>query len=191
MYTSFWHSISICFGPIICTLPFFSQGWLINMKALNSISTQTTHNYMSTIPIRIIPLQITILKECLQDVQKWLSSRKLNPDKKNSSCLVPSLSPTDSGHIALSLHLITWSVLLITWNLGVLLNANYLFLCPAQSVCRSCLYTPGARKKGWLYLSCETVIMTVNALVCICRDYCKALFGGLSVHSKYSCQGCH
>ena len=47
--------------PTIYTMSFLSQGWLVNMKVLNSISMQIIHNHMSTFSIRMLPLQITKL----------------------------------------------------------------------------------------------------------------------------------
>ena len=124
------------------------------------------------------------LKNCLDDVRKWLSVNKLklNPDKtefilfgsKNVRTKLGKFFPVNIlGTLLSPAEAIR--------NLGVWFDSDFSFSCHVRNICKACfVYIRDLRRlRG--YLTREAALLAANALVGSRFDYCNSLFRSLSL----------
>ena len=120
------------------------------------------------------------LKNCLDDVRKWLSANKLklNPDKTefilfgsgNVRTKLSKFFPVNIlGNLLSPVDAIK--------NLGVWFDSDFSFSCHVRNTCKAS-FRDLKRLRG--YLTREAALLAANALVGSRLDYCNSLFRGLS-----------
>ena len=123
------------------------------------------------------------LKQCLIDVQSWMTSSKLklNPDKtefillgtKSQRDKLASFFPTDIlGSTIAPADKVR--------NLGVIFDSNFSFSNQVASVCKSCFLGLRDLRRIRRHLSKNMAVTVANALVTSKLDYCNSLYRSLS-----------
>ena len=119
------------------------------------------------------------LKNCLDDVRKWLSVKKLklNPDKtefiqfgsKNVRTKLGKFFPVNIlGTLLSPAEAIR--------NLGVWFDSDFSFSCHVRNICKACFVHIRDLRRLRGYLTCEAALLAANALVGSRLDYCNSLF---------------
>ena len=123
------------------------------------------------------------LKNCLDDVRKWLSANKLklNPDKtefilfgsRNVRTKLSNFFPVNIlGNLLSPVDAIK--------NLGVWFDSDFSFSCHVRNTCKASFVHIRDLKRLRGYLIREAALLAANALVGSRLDYCNSLFRGLS-----------
>ena len=123
------------------------------------------------------------LKNCLDDVRKWLSANKLklNPDKtefilfgsRNVRTKLRKFFPVNIlGNLLSPVDAIK--------NLGVWFDSDFSFSCHVRNTCKASFVHIRDLKRLRGYLTREAALLAANALVGSRLDYCNSLFRGLS-----------
>ena len=123
------------------------------------------------------------LKNCLDDVRKWLSVNKLklNPDKtefilfgsKNVRTKLGKFFPVNIlGTLLSPAEAIR--------NLGVWFDSDFSFSCHVRNICKACFVHIRDLRRLRAYLTREAALLAANALVGSRIDYCNSLFRSLS-----------
>ena len=123
------------------------------------------------------------LKNCLDDVRKWLSVNKLklNPDKtefilfcsKNVRRKLGKFFPVNILGTLLS-------PAEAIGNLGVWFDSDFSFSCHVRNICKACFVHIRDLRRLRGYLTCEAALLAANALVGSRLDYCNSLFRNFS-----------
>ena len=123
------------------------------------------------------------LKNCLDDVRKWLSVNKLklNPDKtefilfgsKNVRTKLGKFFPVNIlGTLLSPAEAIR--------NLAVWFDSDFSFSCHVRNICKACFVHIRDLRRLREYLTREAALLAANALVGSRLDYCNSLFRSLS-----------
>ena len=123
------------------------------------------------------------LKNCLDDVRKWLSANKLklNPDKtefilfgsRNVRTKLRKFFPVNIlGNLLSPVDAIK--------NLGAWFDSDFSFSCHVRNTCKASFVHIRDLKRLRGYLTREAALLAANALVGSRLDYCNSLFRGLS-----------
>ena len=123
------------------------------------------------------------LKNCLDDVRKWLSANKLklNPDKtefilfgsRNVRTKLSKFFPVNTlGNLLSPVDAIK--------NLGVWFDSDFSFSCHVRNICKASFVHIRDLKRLRGYLTHEAALLAANALVGSRLDYCNSLVSGLS-----------
>ena len=134
-----------------------------------------THNHAT--------LAFESLKNCLDDVRKWLSVNKLKlyPDKtefilfgsKNVRTKLGKFFPVNIlGTLLSPAEAIR--------NLGVWFDSDFSFSCHVRNICKACFVHIRDLKGLRGYLTRDAALLAANALVGSRLDYCNSLFRSLS-----------
>ena len=128
-------------------------------------------------------LALERLKNCLDDVRKWLSVNKLklNPDKtefilfgsKNVCTKLGKFFPVNIlGTLLSPAEAIR--------NLGVWFDSDFSFSCHVRNICKACFVHIRDLRRLRGYLTREAALLAANALVGSRLDYCNSLFRSFS-----------
>ena len=123
------------------------------------------------------------LKNCLDDVRKWLSVNKLklNPDKTEFILFGSKNVRTKLGKFfPVNILGTPLSPAEAIRNLGVWFDSDFSFSCHVRNICKACFVHIRDLKRLRGYLTREAALLATNALVGSRLDYCNSLFRSLS-----------
>ena len=121
------------------------------------------------------------LKNCLDDVRKWLSVNKLklNPDKTEFILFGSKMSVQNLANFSQSIYLIS-SCHLLRQSGTLVSGLIQIFSCHVRNICKACFVHIRDLRRLRGYLTCEAALLAANALVGSWLDYCNSLFRSLS-----------
>ena len=123
------------------------------------------------------------LKNCLDDVRKWLSVNKLklNPDKTEFILFSSKNVRTKLGKFfPVNILGTLLSPAEAIRNLGVWFDSDFSFSCHVRNICKACFVHIRDIRRLRGYLKREAALLAANALVGSRLDYCNSLFRSLS-----------